>query len=142
MSKSKAETQKVVPDASQLLTADEIFAGGDDLLSPLEIPELKKGGKPGIVYLKQLSTGDVLDFAESGEQDQKSRMLTLIAKAVVNQDGSPMFSEDQVTRLRDIRVDVFTRLSRAITDSMSTIMAEDTDKGKVDERGTGDLPIV
>jgi hypothetical protein len=131
------------PTEDQLLTAEDIFSGGDDLVSPLRIPELSKNGKPGIVYLKLLSAGDVLDFSEADEGSRKERLLPLIAKAVVHQDGTPMFSQEQVARLSEIRVDVFNRLSRAVTDKFNTMMSEEEEsaKGK-GGTGTDDLPIV
>lgn len=128
------------PTDDQLLTAEDILSGGDDYLSPLEIPELSKNGKPGVVYLKPLSAGDVLDFAEGDKGTRTSRIIPLIAKAIVRQDGSPMFNDGEVARLRDIRMDVFTRLSKAVMATFNSVM--DDDEGKALGEATGDLPIV
>ncbi len=104
---------------------------------PLEIPELaREDGRPGVVYIRLLSAGDVLDYVEKDELTQREQMFSLIAKAVVKQDGSPMFDEAEVFKLRNLRVDVFTRLSKAVT---ATINPDDPESKKLES--TGDSPI-
>jgi hypothetical protein len=100
---------------ARFLTAEDIFSGGDDPFVEVEIPELTKKGKPGIVYLRQLPAGDVLDFVAQSDEDKNEALLGLLAKAVVTADGSPLFTEEQARNLRSISIGVFNRLTREIT---------------------------
>jgi hypothetical protein len=99
-----------------LLSVEDIFRGGDDSLERLEIDELQKGGRPGVVYLRPLPAGEVLDFADKSEGEGKNQaLLEMIAKAVVHPDGSPMFGEEDTKRLREISIGAFNRLAKAVT---------------------------
>lgn len=89
---------------------------GEDLLrgvgaKPFEVPELG-----GVVYLRSLPAGDVLDFSSASDDNRHDAILTLIAKAAVTPDGQPLFSPDQVARLREMSITVFMRLSSAVTE--------------------------
>lgn len=88
---------------------------GEDILSvtnptPFEIPELN-----GIVYLRSLPAGRVLDYSERSKDDKTYQaLLELIAAAVVDEHGNPLFNESQIGRLRDMSVSIFNRLSNKV----------------------------
>lgn len=111
----KADTKKFAA-----LTAEDLFGRGGYTM--LEIPELPKGGRPGVVWLRPLSAGDVMDFTarvggdEKPESEKTQAMLEMIASAVVNEDGSAIFTEEQVGRLREMSMSVFSRLATAVNE--------------------------
>lgn len=100
---------------AQLLSKEDILGGGDDPFTPLEIPELKKNGQAGIVHLRALPAGDMLAFAATPSESQNDALFTLIAKAVVNPDGTPIFNDStDVDSLKSVSISVFNRLAQAI----------------------------
>lgn len=140
MSNKKAGTQFAA------LTADELFGRGS--YKRLEIPELPKNGEPGVVWLRALSAGDVMDFTNRlggdnvPESEKTQAMLEMIAKAVVTEDGTPIFTEEQVGRLREMSMSVFTRISRAVNELTGTTEAKEAaGKGSASNL-TSDSPTV
>lgn len=120
--------------AARRLTAADILAGGEEPYRELEIPELKKGGAPGILYLKPLSAGDMLDLAAAEDLapvERRNQMLQLIAKTVVDPDtGQRVFTVDQVDELRTISAKLFTRLMTAINEGAGVGVAAKEEAGK------------
>lgn len=119
---------------ARALSADDILSGGENACTPLEVPELTKNGEPGVVWIKSLSAGAVMDFAARADKDKpeaerNQAMLEMIAKAIVNEDGSPMFTEEQAARLREMSMAVFNRFVTAVNGL--------TGIGKKDEAGKG-----
>lgn len=104
---------------TRALTAEDLLSGGENAFKPFEIPELTKNGEPGVVWLKHLSAGAVMDFATKSERsdaEKNQAMLEMIAKAIVHEDGSPMFTEEQAARLREMSMAVFNRLVTAVNE--------------------------
>ncbi len=131
---------------SQLLSADDILA-----IPPLvkvEVPELPRNGKPGIVFVKRPSAGDMISFqsefrkkketaaqasvegVEGGENgeviegdntvkggDEMSGMIVLL---VVSEDGTPIFTSDQIVKIKSVRYDVWQRLASVINSVIKT----------------------
>lgn len=108
-------------DTKRLLTADAILRGTRSLVE-LEIPELPdEEGRPGIMLLRPPTAGAVIRFTETPENERSNAMLELIATTVVNEDGSQLFTPEQIVRLRDeLDVRIFTRLSKAVTEMSNT----------------------
>jgi hypothetical protein len=113
--------------ADQFLSAEEIISGGREL-RVLEVPELPKNGKPGIIHLRHLSAGDVLEFTEYAGSNEGEAMMLLISKSVVTPDGKPLFMKAQTGRLREISVDAFKRISAAVAE-MTGIAPEEGAEG-------------
>ena len=114
-------TKKIAVIKNQnVLSAAALFAAGTPVAVPVEIPEVEINGKPGVLFIRALSARDVLDFAgsEATTPDaQQAAMIKIITKAVVNQDGTPMFaSEEDVEKLRDLRFKVFTAIVAAVNE--------------------------
>lgn len=114
-----------------LLSAMDIFTGGDIPFKPLEIPELTKDGKVGMVYLKAPSAGDVLDFAaksaDTNTETQHDALIRMIAQCVVDQDGKRLFQDE--TRVREIPFSIFSRLMAAVNDLAGIGKKEEAGKG-------------
>lgn len=126
-------------NGQNLLTASDIFSGGENPYTPLEIPEIVKNGQPGVVYLKPLSTKAVIKFSKSQKDDNREdEILPLIVQALVNPDGTPIFrTEEDLARLQEMSMPVFNRISRAV---MAQIRGKDDTKeasesNKNDENG-------
>lgn len=99
---------------SAILTAEDIFGIGQQYIRH-ELPGVKKGSKQGVVYLRQPSAGDVLDFVGRPEDSRNEALLSLITKVVVTEDGTPIFGGGDEDRLRDIPIAVFNSLASAVT---------------------------
>lgn len=102
------------PEAIQL-TAEDILRGGDSL-ERLELPELTKDGRPGVVFLRQLGAGDVIAFMDHAEGAPRNRaILALMAKAVVTEQGEPVFADVDDDALGSMPMGVFNKLAGAVT---------------------------
>lgn len=89
-------------DQSLLLTAEEIVSGGDEGIVPVEVPELVKGGRPGIILLRYPSASLIFQFG-AGSSNTKpfdQQVFDLFAYCIVDMDGEPLFSTpEQVEQL-------------------------------------------
>ena len=126
--------------SSQFLSAADIIRGGT-VYEQFEMPELSKNGKPGVVHLRPLSAGDVLEFVEaSGEGEgeggqQQAALIVLMSKAVVTPDGDRIFDGDNANDLRAIPIKAFNRLAGAVTKMAGIERVDDEggDEGEVSE---------
>lgn len=105
---------KKIDVGANVLTLDDLLSGGEEAYRALEIPEIVKNGKPSCVYLRSLPAGDVLDYGEMPKDQQNAGMLRLIAKAVVSPEGEPLFSENDLDKMRKVSIKVFNRLMAAV----------------------------
>lgn len=102
-------------DGGALLSAEDILSGGDEPLQRIELP-IKKGGKPGVIYLRPLTAGEVLDFQASDEDQRQEALLELMPSACVNEEGQPIFAGTPKDKLRNMPIVVFTAISQAVTE--------------------------
>jgi hypothetical protein len=119
---------------SNLLTIADLVAPPS--ITPLEIPELTKDGKPGVVHIRPLLAGDVMDIVtQSDGKADSNAVMRMVAYALVHPDGTPMLSgSDAVLQLRAVPQTVFSRISAAVTGTIATT----PETGKVSEATTGD----
>lgn len=108
------------------ITAQELFSYGRESYEPLDLPELG-----GVVYLRELSAREVLEFsAQIGDEnltaiERTAAQNELVARALVNENGAriiPVGSED---RLGDIPMKLYLKLINAVTEGMSEITGTD-----------------
>ena len=52
--------KSVDPDKGRVLSAEELFSGGDEPVQRLELPMIVKGGKAGVIYIRKIQTDEVL----------------------------------------------------------------------------------
>lgn len=104
------------------LTFDQIISGGSTRFTRVEIPEIVVNDQPGIVYFRQLSARDVMDFADlSGDSDEAKKaradmQYTMLAKALVDADGHQIVdTPEKLATLPDMPIKVFTGLMGALT---------------------------
>ena len=93
------------------LSASDLLSSG---LTPDEVPEISRDGKPGLVYLANLSAKAVIEHTAKGDQSGMG-MFELIAKYVVDENGTPLLTLDQAYELP---ASLYARFSKAIVDSL------------------------
>lgn len=123
---SEQETKKVDTgtDEGRLLNADDIILGGEgNLPQRMELKSVVKDGRPGVVWLLQPPAKDVIMFSQAPPEGRVAAMVQLLAKSVVNRDGTRMFTDEKARQLSDINTSVFTELSTAVTEMMNEINA-------------------
>jgi len=125
------------PDKGRVLSAEDLFSGGDEPVQRLELPMIVKGGGPGVVFIRKISTDEVLehnDMAE-GSPEKRDDQLRLFAKAVCkNVKGEPLFTSKDDDRLGTIPIGAFNIIMSAIVGDMGIEMqaggdVEDEKKG-------------
>lgn len=120
MAKSKVTSESAVeykPNGSdRTLTASDILKR--DLRS-VEVPEIDKGGLPGIIHyypisarmVIELNSGDLLQGAEGIE-----KIIDRFEMTLANADGSPMFSRDQ---LYEVPIDSLLSILNAVVGAIT-----------------------
>jgi hypothetical protein len=105
---------------SNLLTIADLVAPPS--ITPLEIPELTKDGKPGVVHIRPLLAGDVMDIVTASEgKADTSAVMRMVAYALVHPDGTPMLQgADAALQLRAMPQSIFSRISAAVTGTIVT----------------------
>lgn len=107
----KKETMAMSNDSDYDLSVDELIAFNP--IVALEIPERPKNGKPGVVFIRELPAKEVLDIV-GAKGDTNEWLFDLMGLAVVNRDGSPMFTAGTLKRLSDASFSVFNRLQAKV----------------------------
>lgn len=112
MDSNTSNVDKNAPEAKFTeLSAEDIFLGGDDPFREVVLPEISKNGRPGVVYMRQLTAREVLRFSEATDQDVREKMqYELIAKSMVTKDGVRIIADDQAHRLESMPSGAFMRL--------------------------------
>lgn len=117
--------------SSSILSAEDFLRGGDSPYQRLEIPELSKDGKPGVVYLKALPALDVIQYSASEDDKDQQGMFRLIGHSLVTPEGELIFREDQIQKLGKIlSISVYSRISRAILAMANLKDTSDSQEGK------------
>lgn len=133
----------------QVLTGMDLLSSAS--LTPLEIPELPRNGRPGVVYIRQPSAKAMIRIfgqesaAELREQVQSSRemrdqqMARMIAGLVEDGQGNLLFTPEQADHLLDMHYAVFQRLAGAINNAFQGTGDDmDKDADSANGKGTGD----
>jgi hypothetical protein len=107
MATRKAAKKASTAPLTRVLTADDLLSSPAP--QPAELPELG-----GIVYLRLPTAGQVLDYAGAKDDPSNQALLELIAVCIVNEDGSPLFTDSQLLRLRDMSISAFNVLSTRV----------------------------
>lgn len=133
-----------IPPSTQFLTADDILTSCGPPIA-WEVPQLPRNGKPSIVFIKQPSFDTMNSFwssrkegkieveeTEEGEvfivDNDKSRNRVDEASALmrflfVQEDGiTPLFTDAQVSHIKEARFDVFQRLQEGVNSVVQPIM--------------------
>lgn len=92
----------------KILSADDIFAAEDIQTCEVDVPEWG-----GTVVLKMLTGEQMIAFWEKNKKSESEAMANLIAMSAVKPDGSPLFTEEQVSRLKKKSFKAMTRLQDA-----------------------------
>lgn len=143
IARSSSLSKKANGQLRKILTAVDLLP--DLGLTEVDIPELG-----GVVYVRPVTAGAIIG-APTGADGKPTQdfIFSLIVFCVVDAEGKPLFSEDEMQALKLMKLDVFNRLASAVTgNSVSdTATEDDKPKGKagrprkVKALGTGeDLP--
>lgn len=108
------------PAVTNLLTADD-FLSSSSSLKRVEIPEISKDGKPGVVFLKPLTAGDILDHMKLTPERQSENNTHLIIRSVVDENGNPLFNSESAQSLRSVRASVYSRLVNEISKELKEV---------------------
>ncbi len=101
-------------EETQFLSAEDILSSEDITTLDLEIPEWPKNGRPGVVRLKTMTGAEAVKFEKVMKGPQRDLGTPLLISAcAVKQDGTPLFTSDQVAKLQQKSVRVFNRLQKA-----------------------------
>ena len=98
-----------------VLSAADILRGGDQPYKRIELP-IQKNGKPGIIYLRHLTAGEVLDFQAGDEDQRQEALLELMPAACVDESGKRIFEGFTKEQLRSMPIAVFSAISGAVTE--------------------------
>lgn len=130
MANRKVQTNGI----GNVLSLEDITSSTAERYKTVEIPEIQKEGKPGVLMLKIPSAGVVLGFSDKGDTDKKEYLLQLMVDVVVSPTGDALFND--VDQVRNLPVDVFTRLSGAVTEMINVATSSLGDaKGKESPAG-------
>lgn len=148
--------------------ASQVLSGVDILDSckkfPLEIPELPRNGKPGLVFIRQPSARAMIEIfgdevaTELREKIKSSReirdlqMAKMIAGLTEDGNGNLLFTQAQAEQILESRYIVFQRLATAINASFRSVEeeigvdagdgGEGADPNPFDVTDSSDLPTV
>ena len=100
-------------------------------ITPIEVE--KADGSLLTCYQRDLSAGDILDFVTYAEgKERNEALLKLVAKAIVDEDGTPVFTNEDMTKLRNMPVRIFQQLSDAVVEAAGLGVTDDEEG---DEKG-------
>jgi len=98
-----------------LLTAVDIL-GSEDLVSEeVEVPEWPDSkGQPGRIRLRQLNAEESMRLTEEMllKENEKAGMFIMLVRCAVNEDGSRVFTEEDIPALKKKSFRVLERLQR------------------------------
>lgn len=133
--KPRSDEEKVNGREQVALSVEELLAQPE--LEVLEIPELSTPTKNHVVHLLPLTAGAVIDLVLDSENRPTGESLCrLISQSLAHPDGRLMFDERSIARLREMRLDVFNRVSGAVMKKMTPPASEDI-AGKAESSGDG-----
>lgn len=90
-------------------SSDDILAAPDLTVKKVEVPEWN-----AVVRLRVLTAGEALKLQSilNAPQKSNSAMLHVVMMCAVRKDGSPLFTETQINRLKEKSLKVLLRLQR------------------------------
>lgn len=104
---------------AKVLTAADILAAQDRKRDLVEVPEWG-----GSVYVQEISAADAERLSE-----EKVGMVAFCAMCMVDKDGSPLFTDDQVADLSEKSTKAFRRVMAAVT-ALNGFVDTEEDEGK------------
>lgn len=110
------------------LTAEDIFSADDTTTYPLEIPEWKKNGQAGILYVKSMTGAESIAFQESlkNQEQRKSLFVRMLAQSACDSKGNLLFKMGDLEKLRQKNVAIFMRLQKFLLEINGMVGKEKT----------------
>ena len=105
--KGKMPKEGVV-DEKKFLTAAEILEADDLKIVEVDVPEWG-----GVVRLRPMSAEEVIAFNEvNKDASKKHAAVRVTATCLVNEDGTPMFTQAQIDKLSKKSLAAFMKIQR------------------------------
>lgn len=110
------------------LTAADILNTDDTTVVPMEIPEWKKDGKPGVLYFKVMTADQAIKFQEllATPAHRRSVFVRLLADCACDSQGNLLFKTSDLEQLRKKQVSVFVRMQKFLLQLNGMASAEKT----------------
>jgi hypothetical protein len=102
-------------DEAADLNGQDILDAADGEPLPVDVPEWRKNGKPGRIYLLQVSAADALLMTKEMKNDDTKGdegIARILAMTACDKDGKKLFTVEQVTALMKKNMKVLNRLQR------------------------------
>ena len=122
--KPRSARKKATAKKPHVLSANEVRRG---VVQRIDVPEMN-----GVVYVRQLPASFAMDWAEMPDAEpqekavKKARQLELVALALTDEHGEPLFREDEVSTVAgNLSVGIVFRVLPIITAGMGVNIAED-----------------
>lgn len=121
--------KKTAATAKKVLSVSDFLATRATKLIEAEVEELG-----GVVYLRPLVAGDMVDYMNSQrkdatEKERREGTLVMLTKVICNADGSRLFEGVSGEDLANLPAPVFTQLLAA-TNKLNGVEADSTEVGK------------
>lgn len=127
-----------------IITAADLFSGGDNPYRRVELDEVIRDGKPVVVYIKPMTASTAMHLAEEAQKSRAQQpdgttpaidfehsndMVKILATHVVNCDGSPIFRADDLDKIRELPLRVYMRLLKEVNALAGVEIKEEVGKG-------------
>lgn len=131
-----------IQKTANLLSAADLFRGGDGTVIRVEIPEIKKGGAAGALFIRPLSTTEVMEFtvAQKGTDETAKRhsLYRMVASSLVTESGDPLIPVEDADKLGGMPINAFNAVVAKINEVSgievdkkgSAVAASETEAGK------------
>ena len=116
----------------KVLTADELTGLGPQAYEEVDLTE-ELGG---VIYIRPVKAGEVMRFLDLPEEKRAEKMSEVIARVIVDDSGEQVFSEDQADQLKEMRMDVYNKITMQVMDKFR----QEPDEGNLQTAGGGDSP--
>lgn len=123
--KPEPEQQEQAQDVSfedlSPMSLEDIFSTDTTEYANVEVPALARNGRPGIVRIRSLSAGEMIEFMEANEDPKKKKVagIRLIIKSVVDGQGRNTGREEhealwkrQSTAVTSVIIDEIMKLNK------------------------------
>ncbi len=118
------------PQGRNLLSAEDVFAPRHE---EVIMERWAKNGQPGVVLVRFMSAGEVADFIDQETSKERNlAMVRLIGTLLVDADGKPLLTEDQVAKFRNVDFVGFTDLQAKVVE-MNELGGDDDEDDESEE---------
>lgn len=96
------------PTRRALLARNAILAVVDQQTEDVDVPEWD-----GVVRLRTLTAAEAIKFSEGVRKGEENAAIRILLLSAVNEDGTPLFLDEDIPELKKKSMKVMLRLQRA-----------------------------